>query len=203
MGNNDFMIGIIAAAGVAGVTYYLATQKKKEAEAIKTENIAGAGEPVTYGSVTFPSIDISPLDDKAIFRTLNDDGGMTSYKLPQESISSAQARALSYGLYNIEDDKLKFGIIPGIERKLGSSGSKAIAGAKAATALTAAIVMPAFSSLASATSKALNVTPSSLTPGKYTSIVSTPMANVTYKGTKTQIVVGKTIDKIKSLFKKY
>jgi len=196
MANNDMVIGVAALAGIGGLIWFLSS-KKRDKE-ITDANINAAGEDLSYGSGTLKSIQTSDLTpNKTIFRTIIRDS-MTTYKIPTDELSDAQIRALGLGLYNIKDDKLQFGFIPGIERKWGTLSDKtkslikttgksaATAGASMLTGGASVVFTPAYKALTKKTSE----------------IVKTPTQTTTYKGTSAQIAIGKTIDKVKSLFSK-
>lgn len=138
-----------------------------------------------------PSKEISTLDsNKLLIRNVKD-GQLTTYKIPVDSLSEKEKSAISQNRFVINDDTLKY-----TYTAAGAAASKALktVGPRLTTAAnTATALINPIGAAAIATAKAIN------DKKIVTKTVSTPMQNITYKGTAAQIAVGSTIDKAKSL----
>lgn len=82
----------------------------------KTQDITSSASYLPSGVLNKEISIFTP--EKVIFRSEAKDNTITTYKLAIEDLSSTEQRAIRYGLYDIEDDKIQYGIGQGIERKI-------------------------------------------------------------------------------------
>lgn len=204
MSNSGVGYAVLGIGVIAGAVYLLSSRNIETAQ--KKETLLSGGELVNIGQgvpVEVSTLGISELDEKGIIRTAQPRGEVSTFKFDIASLSSGETRALAAGLYDIDEkaQKIEYGIIPSIQRKLRESKNVSLAPLGFKETRTTIQYTPKVGSVIKPTEiKKQDV--SSLDSKNISRIISSSGQITTYKGTKTQIAIGKTIDKFKSIFKK-
>lgn len=132
MKGQDVFYGVLA-VGVAFFGYKAYNQFFGKDDMSSEEKIDFSEQSTGQGQSVYPEkgdwdaefsyrdVEQSELNpEKTLFRTTDDEGNLTTYKLNPEDLSNIQRWYFERGLWDFEDSNIQFGIMQGIERMLRS-----------------------------------------------------------------------------------
>jgi hypothetical protein len=108
------------------------------------QKVTAKDQDVTTGANTLPSgnpsIEKSVLSPTEIILRTETPKNNTSYFIKESDLSASEKRALRYGFYDIENDKIQYGIIQGVERKTRDKVTEIVQTTKKNTVKTASYI---------------------------------------------------------------